>query len=270
MAISTTIAAALLITLSFLEFFASTRFESKFQSSKQYDAQTHWLLRGERERGTLIEYSGHGVHSIEPGINQSEILEKLKNRYPNEYDTKKIVWVLRDDESAFFFRLVPNWFAFFFLLPLTTAFLFVPTFRLVSRPNSSYLDPGRLGDVLALVQALAFDRFAHRSESGLNAELQGPPISKNSWTEIAASHPEFFRVMPSGENTVSLLARHTSEPSNSLRAPLTVEHVSILLSLAVELHDREAERARGWQVWVPLIVALVAGVFTLVGFVLKK
>lgn len=269
-AIATALSIALLIALSLGELFVSTRFESQFQSSKQYATQTHWLLRGERERGIMVEYSGHGFHSTEPGVSQPQILERLQKRYPNEYDEKKVIWVLSDDEGAFFYRLAPNWPALFFALSLSSIFLLMPIFRLVNRPNSSYVAPGRIGDVLALIQVLAFDRLAHRSESGLNAELQGAPLSSKSWTEIAAAHPEFFRVKSSGENVVSLLARHTSELTDEGREPLSVEYVSSLLSLAVELHDRETERSRGWQVWVPLIVALVAGIFTLVGSGLKK
>lgn len=36
---------------------------------------------------------------------------------------------------------------------------------------------GPLGDVLALIQVLALDEHAHRSEDGLSSELQGKPRS---------------------------------------------------------------------------------------------
>jgi hypothetical protein len=41
------------------------------------------------------------------------------------------------------------------------------------------------------------------------------------------------------------------------------------LQLAVELHDREIRRSQYWHVWVPLVVALTAGAFTLFGIWLK-
>jgi hypothetical protein len=41
--------------------------------------------------------------------------------------------------------------------------------------RSSYLADGRLADVLALIQVLALDSAAHRSEEGIASELQGAP-----------------------------------------------------------------------------------------------
>jgi hypothetical protein len=38
-----------------------------------------------------------------------------------------------------------------------------------------YLKPGRLEDVLALIQVLGIDEFTHRTENGLLDELQVPP-----------------------------------------------------------------------------------------------
>jgi len=50
-------------------------------------------------------------------------------------------------------------------------------FNLPSRRFRRYLQPGRLNDVLALIQVLAFDMYSHRSERGLQEELQGKPQS---------------------------------------------------------------------------------------------
>src|SRR5260370_10019354 len=74
--------------------------------------------------------------------------------------------------------------------------------------DRQYLNSSRLADVLGLIQVLALDQHAHRSEEGLKSELQGLPRSGLSWTEIARAHPEFFRVRPGGDHTVSLIARH--------------------------------------------------------------
>jgi hypothetical protein len=141
--------------------------------------------------------------------------------------------------------------------------------RLKNSP-SSYLSEGRLADVLALIQVLALDEHAHRSEEGLKTELQGAPSSADSWPKIAEQHPEFFRVAPAGEHRVSLIARHvTPRTSEDKRPPLASDYTSKLLQLAMELHDREVRRSQHWHVWVPLIVALTAGAFTLFGIWLK-
>jgi hypothetical protein len=80
----------------------------------------------------------------------------------------------------------------------------------------------------------------------------------------------FFRVRPTGEHRVSLVANHVAPREESARPPLSPDYTSKLLQLAVELHDRELRRAQRWHVWVPLIVALTAGAFTLFGIWLKS
>src|SRR5258707_10868861 len=94
-----------------------------------------------------------------------------------------------------------------------------------------YLIPGRLGDVLALIQVLALDEHAHRSEDGLLSELQGKPRSASSWPTIAQVHPEFFRVTPEGEHRVSLVARHVTPRAGGVRPALSPDYTSKLLQL---------------------------------------
>jgi hypothetical protein len=135
--------------------------------------------------------------------------------------------------------------------------------------QSQYLRPGRLADVLALLQVLAMDEHAHRSDSGLTGELQGPPRSASSWTELAQSHPEFFRVRPEGEHRVSLIARHVAPGGAAGRPPIGADYTSKLLELAVELHDREVRRSQAWQAWLPMLGVVVGGLLTLLGVWLK-
>lgn len=266
--ISFALALLLVALVAACEFYAATRFESQYVSAKEYQALSRWLLVGKRERGTFLNFDDRGYHAVSPDITMDGVTSRLKERYPNEYDPKKISWVLTDDEGAFFYRLGLNWYggAFLFLIAFLIA-LFPVHYILRSATQSPYLLRGRLADVLALIQVLALDRDSHRSESGLTAELQGKPASSENWTALAKAHPELFRVKLSGENVVSLIARHVTEPTDQLRKPLSTEYLAVLLDLAVEVHDREIQRTRGWHVWVPLIVAVVAGIFTLVSIV---
>jgi hypothetical protein len=268
--LSLTYSVLLLAVLCLAELFAATGFESRYQSSTEYQSRKHWLLRGERERGTLVQFSNYGTHSAPPGLSQSQVLERLRERYPNDFDTKKVVWVLRDEESAFFYRLVPNWAAILFILTLTFACFVIPLHLARAPRDSSYVASGRLADVLALIQSLAFDADSHRSENGLQAELQGTPKSGRTWTDVARAHPELFRVKTSGEHVVSLIARHVTGKVGERREPLSADHGTSLMRLAVDLHDREQERARGWRVWIPLIVTFTASVFTLIGAMVGK
>jgi len=116
----------------------------------------------------------------------------------------------------------------------------------------SYLKSGRLQDVLSLLQVLAIDSAAHRSEGGLMTELQRAPISGTTWVEVAREHPEFFRVRPSGGNVVSLLVRHVTSPGTDGRPPLTQVELKELLGFALAIHDRELDQARAWHIWLPL------------------
>jgi hypothetical protein len=136
--------------------------------------------------------------------------------------------------------------------------------------KSEYLLPGRLANVLALIQVLAMDEHAHRSEDGLKSELQGLPRSAGTWPEVAQKHPEFFRVKPDGEHRVSLIARHVTPRDESGRHPLPADYTSKLLELAVELHDREVRRSQSWHVWLPLLGVVVGGLLALFGVWLKS
>jgi hypothetical protein len=136
--------------------------------------------------------------------------------------------------------------------------------------KSPYLAADRLADVLALIQVLALDKDTHRSESGLKDELRGTPRSINTWSELAQAHPEFFRVAADSKFGVSLVARHVLPKDDTGYRPLPADYTSKLLQLAIDLHDRAVRRSQYWHVWVPLIVAVTAGVFTLFGIWLRS
>lgn len=126
---------------------------------------------------------------------------------------------------------------------------------------------GRLSDVMALIQVLALDKSAHRSEEGLKSELQGKPNSAGSWEGLAKQHPEFFRVRKYGKHTVSLISRHVL-PEGARNLPS--ELIGQLLEAAIQLHDRELERKFHWKIYIPIIVVVTAGIFTLVGAYIKE
>lgn len=129
-----------------------------------------------------------------------------------------------------------------------------------------YAQNGRLADVMALIQVLSLDNLAHRGESGLNDELQGPPKSADTWEEIAEQHPEFFRTKDEGTHKVSLVARHVQQQnSDGKRDTLKSDFVGKLLEAAIELHDREMARKNHWNVHIPIIAVVAAGVFSILG-----
>ena len=132
-----------------------------------------------------------------------------------------------------------------------------------------YSIDGRLEDVLALIQVLALHEFSHRSSSGLKKELKKDPISSKEWIDIAKEHQEFFRVVEQKTNSISLVARHLSKDENNDRKPLSSEQTQTLLNTAIELHDRQLKRESRWAVLIPVWVAVLGGLFTLIKVLLE-
>lgn len=140
-----------------------------------------------------------------------------------------------------------------------------------SKEFRQYLKPGRLSDVLALIQVLALDPSTYRSEKGasinkaqgLQGEMQGPPESAKTWTEIAQDHPEFFRVNLKRDNAVSLIARHVTPKNEKNIRVLDEAFIGKLLELAVEIHDRQIKLAERWTYLIPVWVALLGGIIAI-------
>lgn len=124
-----------------------------------------------------------------------------------------------------------------------------------------YTKPGRLADVLALIQVLAFDPHTHRSESGINEEIGKPTSSSQAWIALAKEHPELFRVSATADHPLSLVARHVIPRDGSeRRGPLSQEFTNVLIRTAIELHDRQVEAGGWWKQFMPsLVAALIAG-----------
>jgi hypothetical protein len=131
---------------------------------------------------------------------------------------------------------------------------------------TSYLQPGRLADVLALIQVLAYDRDTYRTEDGLDDELQRKPSVGDTWMALAKQHPEFFRVRndPTRKPRAALLARYVLDhqqrsDGEEKRPPLDASVANKLMELAIQLHDKQLERNNRWKsVVLPMAVAVVA------------
>lgn len=137
--------------------------------------------------------------------------------------------------------------------------------------NSSYLEEGRLSDVLSLIQVLAFHKYTSRTEEAIKEELKEQPFSANSWITLGKLHPEFFRVRyneydneddKGNVNRVSLVSRyvlpHENVNNKKSRPQLTPEIVNKLMEIAIELHDRQKSRAERWKIVTPMIIAILS------------
>lgn len=129
-----------------------------------------------------------------------------------------------------------------------------------------YAIDGRLQDVLALIQVLAYSPKTRRTEQGLQAELQRSSTDGTSWIKLAKQHPEFFRVREGQDKSphVSLVARNAQQSvidddGDSSKPLLTTDVANKLMELAVELHDKESRRKDFWRtVVIPIIIATIA------------
>ena len=132
--------------------------------------------------------------------------------------------------------------------------------------KNPYMKDGRLQNVLALIQVLAFSPKTRRTEDGLTTELKRAPDSAGSWIDLAKEHSEFFRVREEeGKAThVSLIARNAqqsvADKDGDLSKPLlTSDIANKLMEFAVELHDKEMRRKDFWRtVIIPLVVSVMA------------
>lgn len=130
-----------------------------------------------------------------------------------------------------------------------------------------YVNEHRLADVMALLQVLALQEHVERSESGISGKL-GKPKSSESWLSVASEHPEFFRANQDTKFSMSLVFREVQPPKNGVRR-VEPEQVGMLLNSAIELHDRQMNRYDRWTYLVPIWVALIAGLSSLIGILLK-
>ena len=140
---------------------------------------------------------------------------------------------------------------------------------LPTEAESKRARPERLADIMALIQVLAMDKHAHRSESGLLEELQRRPESTDTWTTLAREHPEFFRVECGRGHPLSLVARHVTPRDRSRAATIPPDFVAGLLNAAIDIHDRRNGRCQRWIYLIPIWVALIGFLGVVVAAVVR-
>jgi hypothetical protein len=156
--------------------------------------------------------------------------------------------------------------------------------------NSPYLnEQGRLGDIIAAIQAMATYKFYKLDFEGWADRINADKARAGHWQAVFEEHPEFFRL--DGERkraslvwrrqypkrySVDNLKEITSEQYNALdggqkarisRIPLAASDIKTLIDTAIDLHSRaiEAEKHRYWlkpiafQAGAALLGAVIGG-----------
>lgn len=140
---------------------------------------------------------------------------------------------------------------------------------------SPYLVPNRLGDVLALIQVLAYHENSDLCEKEINNELQRAPLSSVNWMFLVEEHHELFRVYPEKSNKqVALVSRHllpyiTTSDQKQNRPKLELSIVNKLMELTIELHDRQLTRKNQWKTFIPLVVGIVGSTAIVTAAIIK-
>lgn len=143
--------------------------------------------------------------------------------------------------------------------------------------KSSYKKDARLGEVLALIQVLAYDEISTRTELGISRELTPKPASAETWIALAQAHPELFRVGPDkqGHPRASLVSRFVlplqgEDELNQRRPQLDHGIVNKLMEIALDLHDKEQVRAQRWHYVVPIVAASIGAAALITASILKN
>jgi hypothetical protein len=148
---------------------------------------------------------------------------------------------------------------------------------------SPYLrDAGRLGDVVAAIQATATYKFYKLDFEGWADRISADKTRASHWERVFVEHPEFFR-LDSERKRASLVWRRqypkrysvdmrkditdqefdlmTEEQKRRVsRTPLSAADIKTLLDTAINLHSRALESKKDNLWYQPLLLQALAGV----------
>jgi hypothetical protein len=158
--------------------------------------------------------------------------------------------------------------------------------------GSPYLTPGRLADVIAVLQIMAAGERPEREIRSWAKELSQSQDEHviERWNKVFTEHPEFFRVYTiegQAHPKAALRWRYTNklydqktnkkytaqqkemlskeEQELLTTEPLTTEAIGTLINAAIELHGRAIAEATAAKWWVPLVAALPSFVGAIIG-----
>ncbi|MDT7838433.1 hypothetical protein [Aquabacterium sp. OR-4] len=161
-----------------------------------------------------------------------------------------------------------------------------------SAPPSPYLaEPGRLGDVIAAIQAMATYKFYKLTHEDWADRIAADKTQGDKWKRLFEQHPEFFR-LDSAREKASLVWRRqfpkrfdvdamrvlSNEEYEALtgdqklrisRVPLAASDIKTLVDTAVNLHSRALEHQKDRRWWVALAGAVGGLIGSIVGALIK-
>lgn len=158
---------------------------------------------------------------------------------------------------------------------------------------SAYLnEPGRLGDVIAAIQAMATYKFYKLTFEGWADRISGDKERADHWKRVFEEHPEFFR-LDSERKRASLVWRRqyprryfvdeertlssnelsdlpTDTQANRIsRTPLSASDISTLVKTAIDLHSRALDARKETRWWIPLGAATGSLIGAIIGALIR-
>ena len=149
--------------------------------------------------------------------------------------------------------------------------------------DSPYLEPCRLGEVIAALQVLAAYKFYRLEVAAWAERIAADGADPAALEALFRDHPEFFQLTGAGKDArACLVARRSFTRSYDVddyvevtketamtrrddpeawsrlsRRPLTPEETAVLLRTAIDLHSRAVEQRQAGRWWVPLASAAI-------------
>jgi hypothetical protein len=148
--------------------------------------------------------------------------------------------------------------------------------------NSPYLrEFGRLGDVVAAIQAMATYKFYKLDFEGWADRISADKAQADHWRAVFEQHPEFFRL--DGERKkaslvwrrqypkrydIDALKEMSKEEFDQLtpqqkarvsRIPLKADDIKTLIATAIDLHSRELDAKKDRLWYKPVVLQAIAG-----------
>jgi hypothetical protein len=123
-----------------------------------------------------------------------------------------------------------------------------------------YLKPGRLEDVIFLIQYLGREDEAYFEADDKEEKVLDyhTPKSLGNWLRVADDHPEFFRIAGSTEKkSVYLWHRYYEKGEKNKRPPLNFSQVQALVDNVLKIHERQVKQDERVKWALPLWGAFV-------------
>ncbi len=162
---------------------------------------------------------------------------------------------------------------------------------MVTKHSPYLVDPNRLGDVIAAIQAMGTYKFYKLSFEKWADRISGDSSKSDHWRTIFQEHPEFFRLDGPRERASLVWRRQypkrfhvdkesrlsrdeyyqltNEEQARVSRNPLTPDDIKALIGTAIDLHARALEQKKEGRWWLALMSAAGGLIGAILGALLK-